>query len=448
MKTRSKIIFSLALALATLILNQSHAAAFTNTGPLSGARAGHTATLLPNGKVLVVGGYNGTDRLASSELYDPATGTWNATGPLTTRRTGHTATLLPNGLVLVAGGGVGGIGTASCELYDPSSGTWADTGSLVTARVRQTATLLLNGKVLITGGSPDAGITSLSSAELYDPATGKWTATGSMSTARDLDTATLLLNGKVLVTGGAGNGDDYPLFSSAELFDPATGTWTPTGSMVTARVNQAATLLPDGRVLVTGGNNGVEVFSSAELYDPASGIWQTTSAMIGPHTAHTATLLPDGKVLVAAGYDNIQFIAPTSSAGMYDWSSGTWTATDLLNAARSWPTATLLPSGKVLIAGGYDIGAAVWLSSAELYNSAVGSITLVNPLKSPNSTFQFAFTGAANGTNTVLATTNPALPMANWTVLGIVPEFSPGLYLFSDAQAASNPQRFYRVRSP
>ena len=163
----------------------------------------HTATLLPNGKVLVAGGYDGNSvALASAELYDPASGTWTATGSLATARDGHTATLLPNGKVLVAGGlDSSQVAFASAELYDPASGTWTATGSLATARYIHTATLLPNGKVLVAGGLTAAAL--LASAELYDPASGTWTATGSLATARYSHTATLLPNGKVLVAGGS-----------------------------------------------------------------------------------------------------------------------------------------------------------------------------------------------------------------------------------------------------
>src|SRR6266550_2999128 len=171
---------------------------FGNTGSLNIARESHTATLLPNGKVLVAGGRTGAGVLSSAELYDPASGTWSATGSLNTARRFHTATLLPNGKVLVAGGAI----LPSEELYDPASGAWSPTGSLITGRCRHTATLLPNGKVLVAGGQGTGGVI-LSSAEVYDPASGTWSATGSLNTARWFHTATLLPNGKMLVAGGA-----------------------------------------------------------------------------------------------------------------------------------------------------------------------------------------------------------------------------------------------------
>jgi len=178
---------------------------FQLKGALIRARAGHTATMLENGKVLVAGGFNrrsDPSALASAELYDPATGTWTNTGQLATGRYGHTATLLPNGMVLVAGGlDSTGLPSASVELYDVATGAWTATGSLINVRELHTATLLPNGKVLVVGGRGTSGV--LATAELYDPPTGAWAAAGShLNNAHQSHTATLLADGSVLVAAG------------------------------------------------------------------------------------------------------------------------------------------------------------------------------------------------------------------------------------------------------
>src|SRR6266568_2145871 len=257
---------SLGVLAMMLVPVLSQALAWTSTGSMATARHYHTATLLDSGKVLVAGGvpassaYTGT-WLASAELYDPATGTWSATGSLATSRTDHTATLLPSGKVLVVGGSTrdytGDHVLASAELYDPATETWTGTGSLVTARCEHTATLLKSGMVLVSGGSPFA------SSELYDPATGTWTRTGSLAADEPIwHTATLLNSGRVLVVGGWGAG----ALASAELYDKNSGTWSDAGVLAQARRFHTATLLLTGHVLVAGGYNDVDgVLASAEL---------------------------------------------------------------------------------------------------------------------------------------------------------------------------------------
>jgi hypothetical protein len=321
---------------------------WTTTGALAQGRHGPTATLLPSGKVLVVGGYNG-GYLATAELYDPATGTWSRTGSLASPRHEHTATLLPNGKVLVTGGWHSGP-HAAAEVYDPTSGTWSATGSMTSIRHGHTATLLANGKVLVAGGWNGTPYTS---AEVYDPATGTWSATGSMTSPRWAAKATRLPNGKVLVTGGSLSGNASNAVATASVYDPASGTWSATASMASPRIGHTATLLPNGKVLVTGGSNG-SYFASAELYDPATGTWSTAAPMASARYNHTATLLPDNKMLVAGG----------ATAEVYDPASGTWSAAGPLVSPRESHTATLLPNGKVLISAGAN---GSYLATAGLY---------------------------------------------------------------------------------
>ena len=345
------------------------------TGNLNIARYGHTATLLPNGKVLVAGGrVNNSNILDSAELYDPTTGTWSVTGRLNASHIRHTATLLRDGRVLV----VGGVNIQSindvAELYDPGTGTWTRTVAPATNRLDHTATLLQTGKVLVAGGV-GAGFVRI--AELYDPATGTWSSTGSLITGRALHQATRLQDGRVLVTGGANDADESTPVASTEIYDPLAGTWSNASDLNTARYSHTATLLPNGKVLVAAGNGPpltppyTTSTNTAELFDPATGHWSNSGSLNSLLFYRTATLLCSGKVLVAGG-DTFDYGVVPERAELYDASRGVWNSTSDLNTARSGHTATLLPNGKVLVAGGLGfVGTGRTLDSAELYESAV-----------------------------------------------------------------------------
>ncbi len=323
---------------------------FRATGSMATVRAHHTATRLNNGKVLVTGGVNSTDPGATTELYDPASGSFAPTGSMGSTRAYHTATLLNAGKVLVTGG-IESFNNPSltAELYDPASESFASTGSLGTARTGHTATLLSDGKVLVTGGLSDT-------AELFDPTTAMFTATGKMSTPRTSHTATLLTNGKVLVTGGTDpNGASL---ETAELYDPASGSFASTGNMGTVRIGQTATLLTDGKVLVAGGGS-----DTAELFDPSNGTFTAIGKMSAARADHTATLLADGKVLVTGGLDPDE--RTLALAELCDEPGTSFAGTGSLTSGRSSHTATILNDGRVLVTGGVD--ASGTLGTAELY---------------------------------------------------------------------------------
>jgi N-acetylneuraminic acid mutarotase len=355
-------------------------ASWTATGDMLEARTNHSATQLLDGRVLVAGGVgtqvseSGANILASAELYDPGTGRWTVTGAMLEIRNGHVATLLPDGKVLVIGGSacsdVNGCPLASAELYDPATGTWTATAHMNEMRGGgHTATLLGNGRVLVAGGNGiDASNSplALASAEVYDPITSSWSATGAMVAARANHAAIRLLDGKVLV---AGSGTDV---ASAEVYDPSTAQWSATGSMGGFFIGHTATLLLDGKVLVAGGMAGTGVLASCELYDPGTGQWTPTGTMLEGRVDHAAALLPGGRVLVAGGTNSVVDAGTRSaSAELYDPATGSWTATESMLVARGGYTATLLGDGTVLVAGGN--GTSAYLASAELYDAGSGN---------------------------------------------------------------------------
>jgi WD40 repeat protein len=301
---------------------------FSPTGSMSAVRSSETATLLHDGRVLVAGGYNcaaaGADGTwASAELYDPTTGTFSPTGSMAAPRQQHTATLLADGRVLIVGG-LSGPGPATAggailasyrtaetdaflataEIYDPVTGTFSRTGSMSTPHRGHTATLLQDGRVLVVGNGGESSPSSRA-ADLYDPATGRFSKTGPMKTGRWLHTATLLQDGRVLILGGRSPKDS--VYTGAEMYDPRSGTFSSVAGMREGRQQHTATLLPDGRVLIAGGywSDGQKwrVLSSTEMYDPGTGKYTTIGSMGARRSSHTATLLNDGRVLIVGGED-------------------------------------------------------------------------------------------------------------------------------------------------
>lgn len=341
------------IAISVAVTNDAAQGTWNSTGDLTIDRDAHTATLLTDGRVVVIGGLRYLHPAPTIvEVYEPSRGTWSiSNGRLS--GSGHTATLLPNGQVLVA--------WLSSQFYDRASDNFGGAGFLFEGRISHTATLLTNGKVLVAGGNDQ--VSELSSAELYDPTVFTWSRTGSMKVPRELHTATLLPNGKVLIAGGYSKDS---ISGSSELYDPAKGTWEAVGSLNIARRAHTATLLPNGKVLVTGGQSANSNFlNSAEIYDPATGKWTLTGSMNTARQGPSAVSLPSGKVLVLGGGP----LPKKNDAEIYDPVSGTWSLTASLNVGRDYATATLLRDGRVLAAGGN--GANGTLQSAELYDPAV-----------------------------------------------------------------------------
>ena len=324
--------------------------AITRVATLHSARAAHTATTLPSGEVLIVGGMSeGGGGLASVELFDPSQNTVQELGSLAEPRAGHTATLLEDGRVLIAGGYNGNY-LRSTEVFDPAAKSFATGGPLVEERSGHTATLLPDGRVLIVGGVGTRW-TFLRSAEVYDPDTGRSEPVGPMSVPRESHTSTSLADGRVLVVGGhSGRREAMEVYASAEIFSQETGRFEAAGTLVTARHKHDAVRLPDGRVLVIAGADRTDRthYATTEIYDLASATFER-----GPEMAHrrykiagTSFLLPDGDVLVSAG---------AQVAEVFDAEVGTFREVPgSFPAAYRFAAAATLSNGDVLVMGGYS----------------------------------------------------------------------------------------------
>ncbi|HEX4947555.1 MAG TPA: kelch repeat-containing protein [Blastocatellia bacterium] len=334
--------------------NDARDGVVNSTRSMTAKRAAHTATLLPNGKVLVAGGFVGDGGgLSSAEVFDPTAKTFTSAGNMTVARSGHTATLLPNGKVLISGG-YNGDYLNTAEVYDPAANHFASVGQMVTPRSGHVATLLNDGKVLLAGGV-GTGWTFLSDAEIFDPQTNTFAATGGMTTARESHTATLLKDGKVLITGGhKGRRANITIYTSAEIYNPQTGTFTSAGNLTVKRHKHDATLLADGRVLIIGGSDerdGDGAYRNAEIFNPTNGSFTTVKNNMNSaryKLQGTAILLPSGKVLIAGGANRAEVFDPTTKS--FSFADGD------LGAKKLFATATLLKDGRVLITGGYTDG--------------------------------------------------------------------------------------------
>ena len=350
--------------------------ALTLPGAMQQARKFHTAELLQDGRVLVVGGQ---DRklmpLASAELYDPETARWSLTGSMSVPRREHNTVLLPDGRVLAMGGlDENHKVQSSAEVYDPQTGEWSPVSDMAVARRGHRSLLLEDGRVLVFGGRQIAArlfeSDSLQMVETFDPVSGEWSNAADMTVGHIGLEAVVLRDGRVLVTGGmttagaetasaaqsdasgedAGTTGRSPRTSGPEIYYPSAGEWRQSG-FARATMSHTLTVLEDGFVVQLGGFGGVAAagLPGMEIFDPTSDSWETGPKMAAGRMFHTATLLEDGKLLVVGGTGaegNLR------SAEVFDPAASTWSPAGRTSVARAGHTATLLRDGTVLIAGG------------------------------------------------------------------------------------------------
>ena len=334
-------------ARSIVFANVSSVGSVSPASPMLEPRSGHTATLLQDGRVLIAGGMRrNQDFYSSAELFDPATGKFQATGAMTVARVGHAAVLLRSGKVLVVGGWVGRGCTDSAELYDPATGKSTALSKMTGKRGQPSATMLGSGDVLITGGADHDTPGGVASAEIFHAASSQFEPVGPMHFARISQTATLLNDGRVLIVGGRGD----TVTASAELYDSSTKQFIVTGSLLAARYKHSAGLLPDGRVLIAGGSDDRDwqgKMNTAEIYDPRTGRFFGTSPLNDSRfkLPEEATQLASGQILIAGGSKMVEVFDPAVGKFLI--------ATGRLMDARHFMTETKLKDGSVLLAGGY-----------------------------------------------------------------------------------------------
>lgn len=329
-------------------------------------RAGHTATLLPDGNVLMTGGcvVDGCEGglTASTELYDPVQNVFSAAPNLAVARVGHQAVELTNGEVLILGGWAGDEVTAVAERYRPKTGKFTVAGEMLEPRDGFTATRLQDGRVLIVGGY-SGSMNRLGSAELYDPETNRFTALSPMHEARMSHSASLLPDGRVLIVGGSSA--PSTVSTTAELFDPVTRAFSLIGPLTTPRHKHAAVVLQDGDVLIVGGagaGDWDEQYNTTERFDTATLTFRPAAMMTSQRfkLPGAVALLPSGEVFVAGG---------GAQAELYHPETDTFSpVAGKIGFDLAYTTVTPLADNRILIAGGYDEGIHVvdnaWLYAA------------------------------------------------------------------------------------
>jgi len=335
---------------------------------LSTGRSDHASVRLPDGRVLVTGGTDGTTVLKSVEVFDPSTEKWVAATDMKTARRGHTITLLQDNKVLVTGGFDGKLALATAEIYDPSSNTWTATiGPMALSHRFHTATLLPDGKVLIAGGAAGPLITADPKVtEIYTPSTSLFTPGPSLQEARQGHTATLMKDNKVLFIGNSGDNSAAGKILTYNSATPASSTWTTINSAKNERFDHSATIIngTSSQIAIIGGGVAPK---TAELFDLDTGVWTDLPSMATARSLHTSTQLLDGRILVVGGYDGKQSL---TSIEIYTPANNSWTVSTyakVLNSARAMHTSTLMNNGNVLVVGSYFQTSGTILKTTEIW---------------------------------------------------------------------------------
>jgi hypothetical protein len=341
--------------------------AWVKAGAFTDRRVVTHLARLRTGEVLAVGADNvcgvATDGSDTAEIGDPVTGKWKVTDRLPSRRVGPVLVALADGRALVTGGNTGesegAIAKSSTVVFEPAKRRWSSSGLLNTARSDLASTVLLDGRVIVAGGlyldRSNAG-RALDSVELWDPTTGKWSPTGSLSAPRLGAAAATLTDGTVLLLGGLPSWGADVERTTAETFDPATGHWSPAGTLAAPRGGFSLVALPDGGALVVGGAITKTVIedgesfhphdpaTSVERYDPVAHAWSATNSLNRVPKGTTAVAMRDGRVLAVSGTDT----------EIYDPVSGTWSDTASIPGGRNDGSSVALSDGSVLVGGGWS----------------------------------------------------------------------------------------------
>jgi hypothetical protein len=408
---------------ATAVSNPFNVSGFCDTGNMITARRNHMVIALPNGKILLTGGAanaNGTGSLASAEVYDPVAHTFSSTAnTMSTSRVDHTVTLLLNGQVLVTGGYTDTVlAQSSADLYNPATNTFTPVpAQMTTPRAEHAATLLANGQVLITGGNENNGNT-LASAEIYDPVAQTFTAIAQpMTTVRQIQHADLLPNGQVLISGGL-DGNNNSL-NSTEIYDPVANTFTQTGPMTTGRGNHASALLYNGQVLVAGGltgpGTGLVLTATAELYNPSTEVWTPTGSMSIPRGHYAGIVLDDGTIFISGGAT----LPAGTNADVYNPATGTFSTTGNFTMVQTGAREAVAPDGTVLLASGVNnANPVVTVPNSELFYPVplAPGIVVTTPTTLP--------AGLLNHPYTQVLLEHGAVGQVTWTSSGLPTGFS------------------------